>query len=151
MIIDLKSQKELEEWGQKVGSLLFGGEIIELIGDVGVGKTTLTKAIATSLAIKDTVQSPSFTICRVYLARDGISLYHYDFYRLNDVGIMAEEIKETLLDPKNITIVEWGSLVKNLLPTDRLVIRIDPLNDISRRLRVESGGDVSRKLMEKLQ
>jgi tRNA threonylcarbamoyladenosine biosynthesis protein TsaE len=120
----VKNSDEMMVLGRQIGADLRGGEIIELVGDVGVGKTTLAKGIAAGLGVDDTVQSPSFTIARSYAARDGLNLNHYDFYRLDDAGIMRDEIAESSRDPHNITIVEWAGDVAKILPDKRRLIEI---------------------------
>jgi tRNA threonylcarbamoyladenosine biosynthesis protein TsaE len=92
MTIEVKSASEMKLFGEKIGSFLRGGETIELVGDVGAGKTTLTKGIALGMGVDEDVQSPSFTISRLYTTPGGISLAHYDFYRLSDAGIMGDEL-----------------------------------------------------------
>ena len=114
------------------------------------GKTTLAKGIATGLAIDEDVQSPSFTISRLYNARDRLFLAHYDFYRLQDAGIMANELHETLHDSKTITIVEWANIVSGVLPEDRLSIYITPLSERSRKIELKAGGKSALGLLEKL-
>lgn len=150
MFIEAKSEEKMRLIGESIGSLLCGGEIIELIGDVGAGKTTLAKGIAVGLGIDEYVQSPSFTINRVYQGRDDIILSHYDFYRLNDVGIMANELQEVIGNHNTVTIIEWAEAVQKILPADRLSIKITAPAETSRELVFNSGGDVSKKLEEKL-
>ena len=70
MIIEVASERAMKEFGQKVAALLKGGEVFELVGDVGVGKTTFTKGLAAAMGIDDDIQSPTFTISRVYDAND---------------------------------------------------------------------------------
>jgi len=151
MFLEIISEDKMKEFGQNLGSLLVGGEVIELVGDVGAGKTTLVKGIAVGLGIGEYVQSPSFTISRVYQGRDGIKLSHYDFYRLDDAGVMADELSETIGDNKAVTIIEWAGVVQGVLPADRLTVEIVPLTDDSRRVEIKSGGDISSKLLENLQ
>ena len=133
----IKSDSEMRAFGTKIGQSLRGGEIFELIGDVGAGKTTFVKGLAVGLEIDDDVQSPSFTINRRYDGRDGLTLSHYDFYRLNDAGIMSMEICESLNDPKIITVVEWGESVQDVLPADRIIVRIDYLPDEGRDVELQ--------------
>ncbi len=111
-------------FGEQLGRTLRGGEVLELVGDVGTGKTTFVKGLARGLAITDVVQSPTFTINRVYEARNGITLFHYDFYRLSEPGIMREELNESLDEPKGIIALEWDETVHDLLPKER-TIRIE--------------------------
>ena len=101
----IHNENEMKLIGVKIGRLLQGGELIDLIGDVGAGKTTLTKGIALGLGITEEVQSPSFTISRTYEARNNLTLVHYDFYRLDDPGIMKDTLKETLDDDNCINVI----------------------------------------------
>jgi tRNA threonylcarbamoyladenosine biosynthesis protein TsaE len=116
--------QQIQEIGYRLGTSLRGGECIELIGDVGTGKTTLTKQIARGLQVDEDVQSPSFTISRTYPARDGLELHHYDFYRLEMAGIMSHELAESIDQPNVVTVVEWGGSVSDVLPKTRIVIRL---------------------------
>lgn len=150
MFLDVVGENEMKLFGNKLGVLLRGGEIIELIGDVGSGKTTLAKGIAVGLGISDQVQSPSFTISRTYDGRDNLKLAHYDFYRLDDAGLMKDELDETLSDEKTATIIEWAGLVAGVLPSDRLSIKINPTAEESRRLEIIAGGSKSHKILEGL-
>lgn len=136
--------------GEQIAHALTGGEIIELVGDVGAGKTTLTKGIAIGLGIDETVQSPSFTISRVYDAPNDLHLVHYDFYRLQDAGIMANELHETLHDPSTVTIIEWAGIVDGVLPVDHVTITITSPSETDRRVEFMAGGAESRQLLEKI-
>ena len=134
-MVQVLSDQDMRDFGAKIGALLKGGEIFELIGDIGAGKTTLVKGLAKGLKVTDDVQSPSFTIQRSYQARDGLTLNHYDFFRLNDAGIMIQEIAESLMDPKNITVIEWGESVREVLPSEHIKIEIFYLPKIGRDIR----------------
>jgi tRNA threonylcarbamoyladenosine biosynthesis protein TsaE len=150
MTVEVSSETAMKALGEKLGALLKGGEIIELIGDVGAGKTTLVKGIARGLAIDEDIQSPSFTISRVYDARGGLTLAHYDFYRLHDAGIMANELHETLHDPKTITIVEWADIVGGVLPESRISIHITSPSEESRVLTMDAKTVAGRTLLKEL-
>jgi tRNA threonylcarbamoyladenosine biosynthesis protein TsaE len=132
--IEVTSETETRALGEKLGRLLKGGEVIELVGDVGAGKTTFVKGIAKGLAVDEAVQSPSFTISRVYDARDSLLLAHYDFYRLNDAGIMADELAEITQDLSSITVIEWADIVEGVLPVNRLRIIFTAPTDTTRSL-----------------
>lgn len=150
MTIEVKSEEAMKAFGEKLGAVLTGGEIIELIGDVGAGKTTLTKGIAAGMGIDEDVQSPSFTISRVYDTTSDLRLSHYDFYRLHDAGIMADELHETLHDPKTVTIIEWAEIVAGVLPADRLSVHIVSPGENERHITLTAGGPSSEKLLGKL-
>lgn len=146
----VESERELRAFGVRLGAALMGGEVIELIGDVGAGKTTLTKAIAAGMGVTDDVGSPSYTLSQVYEAPHGLRLTHYDFYRLDDPGILASELAEVLSDERTVTAIEWGDIVAGVLPTDHLQIRITPLSETERQLTLVASGDKSNRILESL-
>lgn len=150
MAIEVKSELLMREFGERLGRHVRGREMIELVGDVGSGKTTLVKGIASGMGVDDDVQSPSFTINRVYEARDSLVLSHYDFYRLNDPGIMANELEETTNDDATVTVIEWGGAVDNVLPKDRLTIEIEVLSETLRKLNITASGPSSARLRDNL-
>lgn len=149
-MIEVKNETEMEQFGEGVGRLLRGGEVIELVGDVGAGKTTFVRGLARGLEIEETIASPSFTISRVYEGRDGLRLAHYDFYRLHDAGIMANELEETVNDRSNVVVIEWAGAVANVLPDDRLTITISSPTETARELKIKDGGVTSKQLAGEL-
>lgn len=131
MIIEVTGEQATKDLAMKIGSSLKGGEVFELVGDVGAGKTTFVKGLAKGLAIEDDIQSPSFTISRLYDARDGLQLVHYDFYRLTEPGIMANEVAEMIRDEKTVTVIEWADIVEGVLLENRYTIRFEsPSEDV---------------------
>ena len=134
----INSDEAMQKLGEEIAHKLKGGETIELIGDVGAGKTTLVHGLSRGLGLKDAIQSPTFTISREYTREDGLVLKHYDFYRLDNPGIMADEIREASNDPHSIVIVEWASSVSEVLPSHRVVINIksDPKDPDGRLVEV---------------
>lgn len=136
--------------GAHIGALCAGGEVIELIGDIGAGKTTLTKGLAMGMGIDEDIQSPTFTISRVYTSESGLVLAHYDFYRLQDPGIMSAELYESVNDPKTVTVIEWGGVVAGVLPSDTLRLRINSLLDDVRSVTMTAGGPRSRRILEEM-
>jgi tRNA threonylcarbamoyladenosine biosynthesis protein TsaE len=150
MKTEVKSESEMKTLGARLGGLLKGGETIELVGDVGAGKTTLVKGLAAGMHIDEDIQSPSFTISRVYDAPSGIRLAHYDFYRLHDAGIMADELHEAAQDEHTVTVIEWAEIVAGVLPEDRVTVRITSPTETSRHIQLSAGGNLSKKLVERL-
>lgn len=138
---------EMLNLGQKIGRNVRGRLVIELVGDVGAGKTTLTKGIAKGMGVDEAVQSPTFNLNRIYDANGGMRLSHYDFYRLNDAGVMADELDETLRDDQTVTVVEWSDVVSGVLPKDRMVIEIQATSDEGRRLDMTAHGEISRSVL----
>lgn len=136
MIIEVKSETDTKALGEKLGAFLKGGEVLQLVGDVGAGKTTFVKGLAKGLGIDEDVQSPSFTISRVYDGRDNLQLIHYDFYRLTDPGIMALELNEAMHDPQAITVIEWADSVAELLPHNHWTLSFVPSSETARTITV---------------
>ena len=98
---------------------------LELIGDVGAGKTTFVKGLASGLKSRDQVTSPSFTINNRYDLSDGRVLAHYDFYRLGEAGVLMQELAEDLSDTQTAVVMEWAQPVQEILPNERMVVTID--------------------------
>ena len=124
----IASEEEMLKFGKSFGENLRAPIVIELVGDVGAGKTTFVRGLAEGLGVKEPVTSPSFTISKSY-AFPGGTLVHYDFYRLPDPGLMSEDLAESIADPTAIVVVEWADSVENLLPDNRTRIEINYTND----------------------
>ena len=129
----IKSEQEMIDAGAQIAKQ---ATVIELIGDVGVGKTTFVRGLAEGLGIKEPITSPSFTISKAYVCPDGRTLVHYDFYRLTDPGIMSEDLAENLKNPNNIVVIEWSDSVKDILPEKHIIINIKYNDDGSRELEI---------------
>jgi len=114
-----------------LGAKLRGGEVIELVSDIGGGKTTFVRSLVKGMGSADKVASPTFTIRREYAAQD-LKLYHFDFYRLAEPGIMADELVEIIDDPKAVIAIEWAEIVENVLPQNRLTIDIKATGEFER-------------------
>lgn len=136
MIIEVKSEDEMMEFGERFALSLRGGDVVELIGDVGAGKTTFVKGIARGLDVDEDVQSPSFTINRVYQTASDVKLSHYDFYRLGDAGIMADELDEAVNDPSTITVIEWADVVSGVLPKNRITVTFSSPSENVRQIKI---------------
>jgi tRNA threonylcarbamoyladenosine biosynthesis protein TsaE len=117
----------------KIGRRLKGGEVIELVSDLGGGKTAFVSGLAAGLGSQDSVSSPSFTLRNEYRAGD-LTLYHFDFYRLSEPGILRDELAEVLADPQAIVAVEWADVVADVLPADRLTVQIRATGENEREL-----------------
>lgn len=129
----IDSENEMLDFGQRFAQKLQLPAVIELIGDVGAGKTTFTRGLASGLGVKEAITSPSFTLSKRY-AFPGGELIHYDFYRLDDPGIMRDELAESLSEPNSVVVVEWGGGVADLLPTNKYHFEIKLNADGSRTI-----------------
>lgn len=145
----IKNEAEMLEFGRKFAENLVFPAVIELVGDVGAGKTTFTRGFAEGLGIHEPITSPSFTISKRYPfttpSRSGRpthsgELIHYDFYRLDDPGIMRDELAEALFDPNSVVVVEWGGGVADLLPSHKTRIEIVLRGDGGRDLLISNAG-----------
>lgn len=132
-----RTEQELIEIGEKIGEQLKSPVVLELVGDVGAGKTTLTKGIAKGLGINDEITSPSFTVSKRYRG-DDVTLVHYDFYRLEDPGLMSGDLEESLEDEDVVTVVEWGNSVESILPEKHPRIILKLRDDGAREIATEN-------------
>jgi len=137
--------------GKALGATLKGGEVIELIGDLGAGKTQLVRGIAEGIDSIDVVQSPSFTISRIYKGK-GLELHHYDFYRLgDDPGILRAELAESIEDSQVTVVTEWANSVEDVLPRDKLAITITYQDEENARLLIlKATGEKSAGIVKEL-
>lgn len=122
--------------------------MIELVSDLGGGKTTFVRGLAKGIASADNVSSPTFTLSNQYTG-EKLIMHHFDFYRLQEAGIMRDELAEILADQQNVTIVEWADIVNDVLPVDRLTIRITATGEQSRHYDFY-GNDTQRHLVKDL-
>lgn len=123
------------ELAARIGRRLRGGELITLSSDLGGGKTTFVRGLASGMGSKDHVHSPSFTLSNLYTS-DRLHLHHFDFYRLQEAGIMRAQIAELFEDSNNVVAVEWGDIVDQTLPEERLAIELKVTGDNSRDIRL---------------
>ena len=111
------------------------GDIIALIGDLGTGKTALTKYIAEGLGVKEEVISPTFTIVREY--RSGrLPLFHFDVYRLSGPEEFIDAGAEDYLEDSGLSVIEWADIVADALPADALLVNIEYAEDDKRRIMI---------------
>ncbi|MGT2930244.1 tRNA (adenosine(37)-N6)-threonylcarbamoyltransferase complex ATPase subunit type 1 TsaE [Streptococcus dentasini] len=139
------SEDELIAIGIKIGQALQAQDILVLKGELGAGKTTLTKGIAKALGIDQMIKSPTYTIVREYEGR--LPLYHLDVYRIGDDPDSID--LDDFLFGNGVTVIEWGELLAGSLPADYLEIVIALTND-GRQVSLRGTGQRSRDLVEKL-
>lgn len=138
--ITTNSLPETLQLGGKLGRSLKGGHIVELVSDLGGGKTVMVKGIALGLGYKAEVTSPTFTISRVYKLPKGLELHHFDFYRLDSADIVVQELSEVLGDPSVIVAIEWAANAGDVLPIDRLQITIERQDEETRLIIIKALG-----------
>jgi tRNA threonylcarbamoyladenosine biosynthesis protein TsaE len=143
---DLQTSSKL---AAKLAELIKPPQLIELVGDLGGGKTTFVKTLGKALGVQKTITSPTFNIHRGY-DFDGGKLEHFDLYRLSDDEIVRNELQDCLADTSAIVVVEWAEHFKNVLSNDRLTIEFTYIDDKTRKLKISAAGPKSQKLLDGL-
>ena len=121
--IKIKNEQETRTFGMELGAGAKAGDVIALIGDLGTGKTTLTKYNAEGLGVTEYITSPTFNIIKEY--RSGkLPLFHFDVYRIADVDEMFEIGYEEYFFGEGVCVIEWADIIEEIIPEDALTIRI---------------------------
>ena len=123
-IIYMKNEADTVSFGIELAKNVAPGTVIALTGDLGAGKTTLTKSIAKGLEIDDIITSPTFNIVKEY-DTGRLPLYHFDVYRVGDVDEMYEIGCEEYFYGEGVCVVEWADLIEEIMPEDTLWINIE--------------------------
>ena len=150
-MIKLRSKCEQDsiDIGRKIGSVLEKGNIICLDGQLGAGKTLMSKALAVSLGVDEYVTSPSYTIINEYSG--DLPVYHFDVYRIDDIDEMYELGYEDYFYGEGVCIIEWASMILDLLPDDCLFVRIENTEIFTEReIVIEGNAALIDKLKEVL-
>ena len=120
----LNNLEETKEFGKAFAKDLKPNSVVALIGPLGAGKTTLTKAIAEGLGVTEMLSSPTFTIvCEYETGR--LPLYHFDVYRVNDEDELFEMGFEEYFKKGGVCLIEWADLVLDLLPKDTIILKLE--------------------------
>ena len=122
--IVIKNEEETKKFAEKLCEKLTAGSIVALTGDLGTGKTTLTKAIAAGLGVTDVITSPTFNIVKQYDS-GRLPLYHFDVYRIGDVDEMYEIGYEEYFFGDGVCVIEWADLIEEIIPDDAVRIEIE--------------------------
>jgi len=131
--IKSESSEQTEQLATRLGKALKGGEVIELVSDIGGGKTTFVRGLAQGADSKDKVASPTFTVNKIYSCPK-FQIHHFDFYRLPNPGPIVNELEEVLGDQAIVTVIEWAEVVQHVLPQKRLQIVLRQLPNGDRQL-----------------
>lgn len=142
------SDMDTIELAQNIESEKFPNMVICMEGDLGSGKTLFTKAFAKSMGISENITSPTFNIIKEYDGEEGYKLYHMDVYRLSeskeDIGISE------YFNKCGVTIIEWADLISDILPKDRLDIRIKIVDENKRVFYITPHGEEYEDLCERV-
>lgn len=132
--IIIKTHEEMVALGYKIGLNAFPNMVITMEGDLGAGKTTMTKGIGKALGVTRIINSPTFTIMKTY--EGSLELYHMDVYRINNDS--GDEYLEEYFDLGGVCVIEWANNINKMLPEDRLDIKIAINSDTTRLVTLES-------------
>lgn len=142
------SDMDTIELAQNIESEKFPNMVICMEGDLGSGKTLFTKAFAKSMGISENITSPTFNIIKEYDGEEGYKLFHMDVYRLSeskeDIGISE------YFNKGGVTIIEWADLISDILPKDRLDIRIKIVDENKRVFYITPHGEEYEDLCERV-
>ncbi len=148
--VDIPNLCATEAFGRALGSVLFPGAVIALVGQLGAGKTHLTRAIAEGLQVRNpaAVNSPTFVLIQEYAAR--LPIYHFDAYRLSGAREFAELGADEYFRGDGVCIVEWADKVATTLPTQHLQIEIEIVSEEQRRFHLTATGERYSALVTEL-
>ncbi|MCP4251266.1 MAG: tRNA (adenosine(37)-N6)-threonylcarbamoyltransferase complex ATPase subunit type 1 TsaE [bacterium] len=145
--VETNSPEATRALGRRLGEALRGGEVIALIGPLGAGKTQLVKGIAAGNGATDPSQvtSPTFTLVNEYPGR--VDLYHLDAYRLSGGAELAALGLDEMMRDDAAVVIEWADRAEEVLPTDRLTVRLEATGAESRRLTFQSADSLRDELV----
>jgi tRNA threonylcarbamoyladenosine biosynthesis protein TsaE len=149
-VLDFPDLAATQAFGRHLGQQLWPGSLVALIGELGAGKTQLTRAIAEGLGITDSriVTSPTFVLVQEYPAR--LPIYHFDAYRLNTEAEFADLGVHEYFESKGVCLIEWADRVPGCLPAEHLRITLEATGETSRRAIIEGRGEAYEKLVTEL-
>ena len=134
--LTVRDQEDMKALATTLSKRLFPGFVLCLEGDLGAGKTTFTKYLGKGMGITDTINSPTFTILKIY--EHDLPLYHMDVYRLDGIG--ADYDLEEYIYADGVCVIEWYHHIYDSLPDDKLIIDIAIRGATERHLTIEGTG-----------
>lgn len=131
-----KSLDETIAIGEKFARTLKAGDVVALIGNLGAGKTVLTKGIAKGLGVRNTryVNSPTFVIIKEY--KGSLPLYHFDIYRLNKSSMLDSDSYEEYFYGDGVTVIEWADKIRALLPKKYIEVTLSVIGEGTRKIEI---------------
>ena len=148
-MIELSGLDKTEELAKVIGEVALPGDNLILTGDLGAGKTTLTKGIARGLGIEQMIKSPTYTIIREY-DQGRLPLYHMDIYRVAASG--ADLGLDEYFEGEGLSVIEWGNLLEEALPEDYLELILEKSDtDLEYRyVKLQAYGEQSEAFKQRI-
>jgi len=145
------SEEETRRLGEIIGKNLVQGDLVALIGDLGSGKTCLTKGLAKSLGVSDQyeITSPTFTIVNEYPGH--LPLWHVDAYRLENSREMMDAGFEDFFNGGGVVVIEWAEKIKDILPKDTLFVMFEYMDETTRIIRLSGRDAVIHRILTEYQ
>ena len=135
--IHITSQEELRDVAEAIVRDLGRRTVVAFRGEMGAGKTTLIREIAAGLGATDTVTSPTFAIVNQYNGANNRRIYHFDFYRIDDIREAYDFGYEEYFYSGDLCLVEWPEKIEQLLPENVMTVRITVDSDTARTFEIE--------------
>ncbi|MCI9049292.1 MAG: tRNA (adenosine(37)-N6)-threonylcarbamoyltransferase complex ATPase subunit type 1 TsaE [Coprobacillus sp.] len=146
-MITFQTEQEMIDFGEKLATYMFPNFILTLKGDLGAGKTTFTKGIGKGLEIKKVINSPTFTIVKIYHGK--MTLYHFDAYRLE--GQDEELGFEEMFEDNGVCVIEWPQFIQDILPLEYMEIYIHKNDDETRSLSFQAYGKKYENIIREIE
>lgn len=138
----IKTEEEMINLGQKIGALVYPNMVITMNGNLGAGKTTITKGIGKAMGIKRVINSPTFTIMKIY--EGSLNLYHLDVYRIESSESDFE--LEEYFYMGGVSVIEWSNNIKDLIPEDAINLEFEIQDDSYRVVTIVGPSEFINKL-----
>ncbi|MBP5407598.1 MAG: tRNA (adenosine(37)-N6)-threonylcarbamoyltransferase complex ATPase subunit type 1 TsaE [Bacilli bacterium] len=145
--LKITNESQMIKLGEEIGKNAFKGMVITLVGDLGAGKTTMTKGIGRALNITRVINSPTFTIMKIY--EGTLTLYHMDVYRIDNNS--GDDYLEEYFYLDGVSVIEWADNISDIIPNNRLEISIEIDNDFNRIVNLKSDSDEYNKVIEEIE
>lgn len=142
-----QSPQETRRLGWQLAQHLQPGDVLLLWGNLGAGKSELTRGIAEGLGVTSTVTSPSFTILNVY-DEGRIPLYHFDWYRLESAEELFEMGMDEYLGGDGVAVVEWPSQCPEAIPETYLAVKLAPCGENEREITLTPMGGFREMILD---
>ena len=142
------SEQKTYDLGYELGALLKASDVVCLTGDLGAGKTALSKAVAKGLEVSEYVTSPTFAIIHEYEGR--MPLYHFDVYRIGEIEEMEDLGYEEYFYGEGVCLIEWASQIRELIPKSHLWIHIKKIDENTREIEITGTNHHFEEIIEEL-